>query len=55
LESILDQPQLRISDLLNGKISKMSSAKLAGYLFRLGIEVNISSAEQPDRYLSSPV
>jgi predicted XRE-type DNA-binding protein len=41
LEKILDQPQPRISDLLNGKISKVSAEKLAGYLSRLGVEIKI--------------
>jgi predicted XRE-type DNA-binding protein len=43
LEKILDQPQPRVSELLNGKISKMSAEKLAGYLSRLGIEIKISA------------
>src|SRR5512136_681061 len=43
LEKILDQPQPRISELLNGKISKVSAEKLAGYLSRLGIEIKISA------------
>ena len=43
LERILDQPQPRISELLNGKISKMSAEKLAGYLSRLGVEIKISA------------
>ncbi len=43
LEKILDQPQPRISELLNGKISKMSAEKLAGYLSRLGMEIKISA------------
>jgi len=43
LEKILDQPQPRISELLNGKISRMSAEKLAGYLSRLGIEIKISA------------
>ena len=34
LGKILDQPQPRISELLNGKISKMSAEKLAGDLSR---------------------
>lgn len=45
LEKILDQPQPRISELLNGKISKMSSDKLAGYLSRLGVEIKISACK----------
>lgn len=43
LEKLLDQPQPRISELLNGKISKMSAEKLAGYLSRLGVEIKISA------------
>ena len=43
LEKILDQPQPRISELLSGKISKMSAEKLAGYLSRLGVEIKISA------------
>jgi predicted XRE-type DNA-binding protein len=43
LEKILDQPQPRISELLNGKISKMSAEKLVGYLSRLGVEIKISA------------
>jgi predicted XRE-type DNA-binding protein len=43
LEKILDQPQPRISELLRGKISKMSVEKLAGYLYRLGVEIKISA------------
>jgi predicted XRE-type DNA-binding protein len=43
LEKILDQPQPRVSELLNGKISKMSAEKLVGYLSRLGVEIRIST------------
>jgi predicted XRE-type DNA-binding protein len=43
LEKILDQSQPRISELLNGKISKMSAEKLVGYLSRLGIEIKVSA------------
>jgi predicted XRE-type DNA-binding protein len=43
LETILDQPQPRISELLGGKLSKMSAEKLAGYLSRLGVEIKISA------------
>ncbi len=43
LEKILDQPQPRISELLNGKISKVSAEKLAGYLSRLGVEIKITA------------
>ena len=43
LEKILDQPQPRISELLNGKISKVSAEKLVGYLSRLGVEIKAST------------
>lgn len=36
LEDILDVPQPRVSELLNGKISQMSIEKLVGYLQLLG-------------------
>ncbi|MBT3236351.1 MAG: XRE family transcriptional regulator [Bdellovibrionales bacterium] len=42
LEKILDKPQPRISELLNGKISKLSIEKLLEYLERLGGQVSIS-------------
>lgn len=45
LEKILDQPQPRISELLCGKISKMSAEKLVGYLSLLRVSVNIHAQE----------
>lgn len=45
LESLLGQPQPRISELLRGKLSKMSAEKLAGYLSLLGFSVTISSKQ----------
>ena len=36
LEKILDQPQPRVSELLRGKISKLSIERLLDYLQRLG-------------------
>lgn len=36
LQKMLDQPQPRVSELLNGKISKMSIEKLLTYLTLLG-------------------
>ncbi|MDO8519839.1 MAG: XRE family transcriptional regulator [Deltaproteobacteria bacterium] len=45
LEKILDQPQPRISELLCGKISKMSAEKLVGYLSLLQVSVNIHAQE----------
>lgn len=41
IEKLLDVPQPRVSELLTGKISKMSAEKLTGYLFRLGRRVEI--------------
>ncbi len=42
LEKILDQPQPRISELLLGKISRMSIDKLVDYLHRLGAETKVN-------------
>ena len=42
LEKILDKPQPRVSELLNGKISKLSIEKLLEYLDKLGGQVSIS-------------
>lgn len=42
LEKILDVPQPRISELLNGKISAMSIEKLISYLEKLGILTSVS-------------
>ena len=48
LEKLLDQPQPRISELLRGRISRMSIDKLVDYLHRLGAEtkVNVSVKKQ---------
>jgi len=43
LEKVLDVPQPRVSELLTGKISKMSLDKLTKYLYRLGREVKVST------------
>ena len=43
LEQILDIPQPRVSELMTGKISKMSVDKLTKYLHRLGREVKITT------------
>jgi predicted XRE-type DNA-binding protein len=42
LEKILDKPQPRVSELLSGKLSKLSIEKLLEYLERLGGQVSIS-------------
>ena len=43
LEKVLDVPQPRVSELMTGRISKMSIDKLAKYLHRLGREVRITT------------
>ena len=43
LERILDVPQPRVSELMTGKISKMSIDKLTKYLHRLGREVKVTT------------
>ncbi|MEZ4754133.1 MAG: helix-turn-helix transcriptional regulator [Bdellovibrionota bacterium] len=43
LEKILNVPQPRVSELLNGKISKMSSDKLTKYLALLDRSVKITT------------
>lgn len=42
LEKILDVPQPRVSELLNGKFSSLSIEKLLSYLEKLGIETSVS-------------
>ena len=53
LEKVLDQPQPRVSELLNGKISKMSIEKLLDYLQRLGglahIRVTFPASAAPSK------
>ena len=48
LEALLDVPQPRVSELLNGKISKMSSDKLTAYLSKLGRSVEIRTKARQD-------
>lgn len=43
LEKLLDIPQPRVSELLHGKISRMSADLLTKYLYRLGREINVST------------
>ncbi len=42
LETVLNQPQPRISELLRGKLSVMSAEKLAGYLSLLGVTIKVT-------------
>jgi predicted XRE-type DNA-binding protein len=43
LEKLLDIPQPRVSELLNGKISRMTADLLTKYLYRLGREVKVKT------------
>src|SRR5690242_17584770 len=43
LEKVLDVPQPRVSELLNGKISRMTADLLTKYLYRLGREVEMKT------------
>ena len=43
LEKVLDVPQPRVSELVNGKISRMTADLLAKYLDRLGREVTMKT------------
>jgi predicted XRE-type DNA-binding protein len=40
---VLDVPQPRVSELMNGKISRMTADLLAKYLYRLGREVEMKT------------
>ena len=48
LEKVLDIPQPRVSELLNGKISKMTSDKLATYLHQLGRSVEVKTKRRAE-------
>ena len=43
LETVLGVPQPRVSELINGKISRMTADLLAKYLYRLGREVAMTT------------
>lgn len=45
LEKLLDIPQPRASELLTGKISRMTVDRLTKYLYRLGRQVNVSTTK----------
>jgi predicted XRE-type DNA-binding protein len=47
LEKLLDQSQPRVSELLTGKLSKMSAEKLTAYLSLLGISIRVSPIHPP--------
>ena len=43
LEKVLGVPQPRVSELVNGKISRMTADLLTKYLYRLGREVSLKT------------
>ena len=49
LEKVLEVPQPRVSELLNGKISRMTADLLAKYLYRLGREVEMRTKTSRQR------
>lgn len=49
LEKLLDIPQPRVSELLNGKISRMTADLLTKYLYRLGREVIMKTKASRNR------
>src|SRR5215212_7890832 len=49
LETVLGVPQPRVSELINGKISRMTADLLAKYLYRLGREVAMTTKSSRKR------
>jgi predicted XRE-type DNA-binding protein len=49
LEKVLNVPQPRVSELVNGKISRMTADLLAKYLYRLGREVEMRTKTSRQR------
>lgn len=49
LERILDVPQSRASELLNGRIAQMTADRLTKYLFRLGRQVKVTTTRGADQ------
>jgi predicted XRE-type DNA-binding protein len=49
LEKLLDVPQPRVSELVNGKISRMTADLLTKYLYRLGREITLKSKPAKNR------
>lgn len=47
LSKILDQPQSRVSELVNGKLSLLSLEKLLEYYRKLGGKVDIELSKSP--------
>ena len=46
LEKLLDVPQPRVSELVNGKISRMTADLLGKYLYRLGREIETKTVRK---------
>jgi predicted XRE-type DNA-binding protein len=44
---VLEVPQPRVSELMTGKITTLSSATLNGYMGRLGVGVSVSFEPKP--------
>jgi predicted XRE-type DNA-binding protein len=53
LERLLQVPQPRVSELINGKISRMTADLLTKYLHRLGREVRVSTKAGTMRAVSA--
>lgn len=51
LVQVLDIQQSQVSDLLTGKVSKMSVDKLTKYLYRMGVKVEIKTKTMKTRKL----
>jgi len=51
LAQLLDVQQSQVSDLLTGKVSKMSVDKLAKYLHRMGVKVEVKTTPSKAREL----
>jgi len=49
LEKVLDVPQPRVSELITGKISRMTADLLAKYLYRLGREIEMNTKTRRKR------
>jgi predicted XRE-type DNA-binding protein len=49
LERVLGVPQPRVSELLNGKISRMTADLLTKYLYRLGRKVTMKTTKSRGR------
>jgi predicted XRE-type DNA-binding protein len=53
LEGVLAVPQPRVSDLVNGKISRMTADLLAKYLYRLGRDIKMTTKTSRTRAVAT--